>query len=253
MVEVLQLEDVNQYTPDDVLLSLPLSLRKMVTIISSEEHVDPHLYHISSDSAIKTFTPMMSRRTMMNEDRRVARVSCSTNLMGALTGYASLVDDTYGTIGSRDFIEYTLYGIPFDYCVKPKQSLPPDVNHSDERWLVHYSDETEYYPTTAVAKFYVSSMSFTGASKSEVILTIMLTAHKNRESVVLSNDNIADPQHDVVKLTVRARKQSISLGDTKLALYVYTLVDQSKATTRQYSHGLSMMRTFENKYDIYAW
>lgn len=114
------------------------------------EEVNRPLYHISMNNNIKMFTPQVSNRTLGKENRSVPRISTSTSLIGCLNGYQSIMSDINGRSPNGFNGLHTVYELPYQYAIKPSKQLLPDVDNSDEYWLISWKKET-YATTPSVA------------------------------------------------------------------------------------------------------
>lgn len=141
-------------------------VREELRIVTPSELTIPCLLHISKDPGLTRFVPSLSRRGMRSENRSVTRVSTATTLAGCLLGYAS---DLHDFLNRDDGMKvdaskrvkflggYTIYGFRFDVALRPSRKLVPDVEQSDEHWLVPYDEyHTEYRPEVLGKVFYES-------------------------------------------------------------------------------------------------
>lgn len=140
---------------EEVLSRIPEKLHKDLDVLSSKDLNRAALYHISDNDRIREFTPRVTQRMLSGEDRRVPRVSCSLDLAGAIAGH----DGTEHLFNDIDFSGmFTLYAIPFEYCVKPKGNLVADGVQTREHWLVTYNRETESYVPIKLGQFFYESV-----------------------------------------------------------------------------------------------
>lgn len=123
----------------DHLASLRPDYDKVLKVLESTPEV-PNLYHISSNPNIKHFIPMVTRRSIQDEDRSVPRVCVSENLWDCFAGYSAAVEEFHehpdGFLGG-----YVVYALPFKLAVVPNKTVLPDVRETNERWIVGYDPE----------------------------------------------------------------------------------------------------------------
>lgn len=115
--------------------------------------VNRPLYHISMNNDIKRFVPKVSNRTCNKEDRSVPRISTSTSLVGCFNGYQSMLSDMEGRKVKNFNGLFTVYNLPFQYAIKPSYKLLPDVEVTDEYWLISWKRETYGIEPDKVAEF----------------------------------------------------------------------------------------------------
>lgn len=154
--------------------AIPSRLHKKIEVLSADELGRDFLYHLSSDSNIRKFIPQVSNRTMNIEDRSIPRVSTSAHLAGAMSA-AQFVEWDFQD--SRDDFDgrFTVYGIEFEYALKPDRSLLPDRNQTDEYWLISYDRQSEEYKPRKLAEFSVLSLrNFFKAEKWELDIVIQI-------------------------------------------------------------------------------
>lgn len=153
-----QIRDFKFLQPEDVAAGMQ---------IRTVEQVGP-LYHISKDTDIKVFTPTITRRTLEKENKTVSRISTCPTLVGCLMGYQSHDYDfveryTTKSIDGKRKVPfkggYSVYNIPYEYCIEPSRSLLPDQNVTNEHWLCTYSPQTREYSSVQIAKFFFQRIS----------------------------------------------------------------------------------------------
>lgn len=141
--------DENKVAIRDYLASLVGEQIDQLKLFSADE-VNRPLYHISMNNKIKMFTPQVSNRTLGKENRSVPRISTSTSLIGCLNGYQSIMSDINGRSPNGFNGLHTVYQLPYQYAIKPSKQILPDVDNSDEYWLISWKKET-YATTPSVA------------------------------------------------------------------------------------------------------
>lgn len=138
-------EDIKRW-----LSMLPEHKRKLFTLRTKSEVGTPHLYHISRNHDITSFSPNVSTRTLLDEDRSIPRICTATSLAGCLLGYQSQRYD----FETSEYKGWYIYGIPYRYAIRPTAELLPDVGVSDEHWLVTFDPSTVEYLPVVVGKFF---------------------------------------------------------------------------------------------------
>lgn len=144
----------------------PDSVTRACRVEPLEESPIPQLLHISMNTNIKTMEPRISARQMGKEDRTTPRVVAAPTLYGCILAYQSVPSDY---MFSRSRTEqnktnwkngYQIYGIPYEFCLKPDKTLVPDVDHSDETWLVAYNSDTREYHPVPIGRVFCSEFCF---------------------------------------------------------------------------------------------
>lgn len=120
-------------------------------------------YHISPNKDIKTFAPRKIQRTMDYEDELVPRVCTGVTILDCIRGYAVMARDYLkhkATCAGDDkwLGGYTIYAIPYQASVLPKQTMAPMSQWCRERWLVDYLEEEQEYPATVVGKLFIQTI-----------------------------------------------------------------------------------------------
>lgn len=156
-------------TPDiDTFFKLrPPAVKKNCEIVTPDQLGQKLLLHISMDHYRPKFVPSVTRRAMADEDRQVPRISTATTLVGCIVGYSSLLHDFCNPINEkfRDNARtykwegsWAIYGLPFDHALRPNAKLLPDVDRTEEHWLVTYSRDTVSYKPVKVGEFFIESI-----------------------------------------------------------------------------------------------
>jgi hypothetical protein len=145
---------------DSFVALLPGPVAKGVTVVTPHDIGSPVLLHMSRDSKIKKFIPNVTRRTGMDENRSVPRISTAPTLLGCFVGYcAARSDYMYPDYEGKMYKGgWYVYGIPFQHAIKPNTKLLYDQKNSGEHWLVTYSPETREYPAEIMAKVFYSDV-----------------------------------------------------------------------------------------------
>lgn len=134
---------------------LPVSKQGEVKVRDAQEIGQPFLYHISMDHVLRSMTPSVTRRTLSAEDRAVPRISVAPTLAGCILAYQSCGHD----FESDAYNGWYVYGLPYQHAVRPSKHLLPDVEITDEHWLVTFDPQTVVYKPRPVAKFFIERVS----------------------------------------------------------------------------------------------
>jgi hypothetical protein len=142
--------------------ALPEKVQRSVTVVTAETLGQDYMIHISTDTNIRNFVPLIGRRQGRMEDRTVPRVTVAPTLLGAFIGYAESEMCFMEACSNSDPHDdsvwkggWKIYGLPFQACLKPNAKMVNDTRMSDEHWLVRYSQETSVYkPVTLGRCFY---------------------------------------------------------------------------------------------------
>lgn len=139
-------------------------VQRNVQVVTDEDINQSFLLHISTNTNLRKFIPVIGRRQASSEDRTVPRVCVCPTLLGCMIGYAKIEADFHNNIpdGSKDNEGYKggwkIYAFPFLASLRPNKKLVFDADRSDEHWLTSYSPDTaEYIPETA-GKFFFRSI-----------------------------------------------------------------------------------------------
>lgn len=139
----------------EVLSRVPEKLHKHLSVLSKKDLNRHRLFHISDNDRIREFIPRVTDRTLASEDRSVSRIACSTDLAGAIAGHS-------GTEAMFEDLKFngifTIYALPFEFCVKPNGSLVSDGIQTREHWLISYGRETEVYVPVKLGCFFYESI-----------------------------------------------------------------------------------------------
>ena len=153
---------------------LPEESRKELKPVTPQGLKVENLLHMSKDLGIDGFVPTVTRRASENEDHSIARICTAPTLVGCIMGYAADANDffrrptTYNADRSRKVGfrgGWGVYGIPFDHALRPTSKMVPDVERSDEHWLVTYDPDNVVYKPELLAKFFYAHMKFEATAK----------------------------------------------------------------------------------------
>jgi hypothetical protein len=115
---------------EDWLENTSEKVRRNVTIETPESLGVQHLLHISTDTNIRQFVPLIGRRQAPSEDRTVPRVCVCPHLLGCILGYADAVSDFHADGAKQNDAfkgGWKIYGLSFDAALKPNSKLVYDA------------------------------------------------------------------------------------------------------------------------------
>lgn len=112
------------------------------------------LYHMSTDQALGVMIPSVTRRTLSTEDRAVPRISVAPTLAGCILAYQACDYD----FTADEYTGWYVYSLPYEHAVRPNKRLLPDVEMSDEHWLVTFDPDTVAYHPRVAAKFFITDI-----------------------------------------------------------------------------------------------
>lgn len=147
-------------------------VRRNVTVVTPETIHQPYFLHISTDTTIKSFTPIVGRRQSNMEDRTIPRVAVAPTIFGCFIGYAAAHHDFFklASSGKKEDLNYKggwlIYALPFEAALKPSRKLLFDTEMSDEHWLVSYSKRSIEYKPVPVGKVFYRSINLLAKSGS---------------------------------------------------------------------------------------
>jgi hypothetical protein len=122
-----------------------------------------HMLHISTNTTLRKFVPVIGRRQAREEDRTVPRICVCPTLLGCFIGYVKAVWDVENLVANGSKEEdnegykggWFIYAFDHEASLLPNKKMVPDVKRSDERWLTLFSpDHVEYKPQVAGKVFY---------------------------------------------------------------------------------------------------
>jgi len=154
------------------------------------------LLHVSKDTNIKQFIPVIGHRQANQEDRTVPRVTVAPSLLGCLIGYASVHNDFLSLIsdGSKDQMRYKggwkIYALSFKCALKPNNRLVYDASNSDEHWLVAYNKETASMVPEVAGKAFYRSITYVAVSGKEVAADGSMYVEVMKENGIRFSKNI---------------------------------------------------------------
>lgn len=132
------------------------------------------VYHIAQNRQKEMF-PFISKRQGPKEDNTVPRVHVCASLIGCFRGYATMVDNSLmeKPIQSNEdkrksehksFVDYKggyyIHELQVPVALAPTKKLVPDVDDSNELWLVTYNELTKSYPSKVIGKLILCEIVF---------------------------------------------------------------------------------------------
>lgn len=117
-------------------------------IVKNDENLTYPLLHISSDPNIKHFFPRFSHRQIPGEDTSIPRLSTGRSLVGCILGLCSM--NEFGM-----FVIYTPKN--WTYAVIPSKKLLPDIEYTNEHWVLSTDVDNRLLPTEIIGQFYMKS------------------------------------------------------------------------------------------------
>lgn len=150
--------------------SVSEKVRRNVTVVTPTDLDCGYLLHISSDTNIRSFVPLIGRRQAPSEDRTVPRVCVCPHLLGCILGYSQAVDDFHAgtTADAKGKLEskggWKIYGFHYEAALKPNSKLVYDALATDELWLTAYNPTTAEYKPVEMGKAFVRSIRYVARS-----------------------------------------------------------------------------------------
>jgi hypothetical protein len=145
-------------------------VRRNIQFVTPADVPDGRLYHISTNTDIKSFVPLIGRRQMLKEDRTVPRICTAATLLGCFIGYTKALSSDFRIPSTgkeeNEFYKggWKIYGFPFEAGIRPKEALLPDGDESDEHWLVSYDQATAEYEPVVIGKMFIREIRMVATS-----------------------------------------------------------------------------------------
>lgn len=184
-------EDLEQW-----LQSVNERVRRNVTIMTPEDVGQPYMLHISMDTSIKKFIPVIGRRQAPMEDRTIPRITVAPTLLGCLIGFAAsenVFKEYKGRQHEQDLSYkggFKIYAIPYAAALKPTNKLVYDSTMSDEYWLTAYNPETTEYVPTSAGKFFYESITLRARDGKSAEAEVTIYAEITQEGGIQFSKNI---------------------------------------------------------------
>lgn len=151
--------------------------------VSAVEVKQP-LLHISSNPAIRKFTPRIPKSLYDGEDQTVPRVCVSTNLVEVLIGAAWNFVDFQSQV-DYDSLDFVVYGLNTDYAIRPTKKLTQEGLATGELWIVpHRIDMYEIKPTR------MANMSISGVARENGNIFIDFVVDVREEMLLTSTSSL---------------------------------------------------------------
>ncbi|MDH2154281.1 hypothetical protein [Stenotrophomonas sp. GD03657] len=171
----------------EYLLRQTEEMRLNMTLVTPETLGQSMLLHLSYDNAISSFQPYVTKRTAEGEDRTVPRISTAPSLLACLMGYQTELNDFHGrpqvTSADGRKVEFAggwiIYGLPFQYAIRPNNKLVPDASRTDEHWLIAYDKMTTQHTPVRVGKVFYDRVTYKGQDKEypDIYIEMVIEVH----------------------------------------------------------------------------
>lgn len=131
-------------------LSFGEKLLDHFTILSYDE-TKKALYHVSDNPRIKEFTPRFSTRLYTGETKAIMRTSTSPTVLQCHKGLGWIIayDEKRGPL------EQFVYEMEWDWSVKATKKEVPDINYTDEHWLLAFDMDHRVYKGEIISTFFM--------------------------------------------------------------------------------------------------
>jgi len=167
----------------------PDEVARELRVVTPNRLRQPYLLHMSKNTQLTMFSPQVTRRVLADENRSIPRISTAPTLAGCLMSYSSdLTDFAKQQNGlSADGREvkfrggWAIYALPFDLALRPSRRLVPDVNATDEHWLVSYDAEHRSYPAEMIGRFFYEQVSYIARGRQRITEIVMYVEVKTKE------------------------------------------------------------------------
>ena len=175
----------------------PDKVQRNVKVVTPEDIEQSFLLHISKDTNLKKFIPVIGVRQQNGEDRTMPRVSVAPTLLGCFIGYAATALDLVSSKeqSSNEYEKFkggfVIYSVEFKAALKPNIKLLPDTNWTDEHWLVAYSKDTSSYVPEAAGKLFYQSVRFITKSGKAPDVDVVIYIEVTRDDGVTFSKNIS--------------------------------------------------------------
>jgi len=192
---------------EDHILTYPDSKSKELTVFTRDEIGE--LYHISKDTTIREFTPRFSKRQMSTEDITISRVVSCPTIYGCILAYSSMHADYTNLITKINDKDstwkggYVIYRLDYEFGLSPSSKLVPDVNYTDEKWLVAYNELTKGYRPTKVGKIFAQQITYKPTDdKLPTIESILFIEVNDSKGIQLSKNIKLDKGYWIIELPI---------------------------------------------------
>lgn len=166
-------------------------VEKNARIITPDDEQSEVMLHISSNTSIKKFIPVIGNRQAKSEDRTTPRVCVANTVLGCILGYVALNHDMEELPEPQSGYKggWRIYGFNYQACLKPNKNLVFDADRSNEHWLVTYSEDTrEFIPFEAGTFFWTQNTLESRSDKYPVRTVVLLFEIKADEGIWFSKN-----------------------------------------------------------------
>jgi hypothetical protein len=149
----------------------PANIQQASKIVTPEDYPSPYMFHISKNTKIKEFVPVIGHRQAESEDRTTPRICVCPYLIGCMIGYSSVENDffinkEYDKESKVPFKGgWKIYAFDYEGALKPTKKLVYDAKNSDECWLTTYNEETQKYTAKIVGEFFYTAITYRARDK----------------------------------------------------------------------------------------
>ena len=171
-------------------------VKSNLEVITPEGLGQDYFLRISMDKMPKEgYAPRISHRQASSEDRTVPRITCAPTLLGCFLGYATVVQDFINfdpkkQEHSRYKQGYYIYSLDFQEALRPNNKLVYDQSHTDEHWLVPYSEETRYYQGRLIGKVFITKLERESRTNAEPYQQVTFFIEINKDDGIYFGKNV---------------------------------------------------------------
>ncbi len=208
---------------DEFINNLPNKIKDNIKIVESTD-TQPFVLRIDNKTP-KYFEPLVPLSTSSDEDRSLPRVCVSSNLTDAILGIARLpkmfiennfyneaVDPDAGINKKSNIFHISL--IPYNYAVKANEKLLPDVELTNEMWLVGYNKDNQKYYPEVVGHMFITNINITYKEHNNKKPLVYLDCYINIEKDI---DVYLKPNRKVSKGYYNLKIEKDNNGDLRLS------------------------------------
>lgn len=149
----------------------PGSTRKEMKLVTAKDIGQDFVLRIDMVPP-KVFTPRLPMSTSKKEDKSVPRISSCAHVLGCLDGYGRYRPDVQD--GSDKEIQkfngykggYILQVIDFEAGIRPSNKLVPEVDYTNEIWLVNFNKDQASVKSKPIGKMFITRFTFVPVSHS---------------------------------------------------------------------------------------
>lgn len=145
-------EELKQAARDYIALHFGKKGDEMIEMV--ERVGNESLYHISTSPNLKGFVPKISDKRYPGETVQIPRASFGKSIAECILGYGGFYN-VYRFEPKWDGI-YRVYEPVWDLAFKPSKVLVPDVQWTNEHWLLFFKPELFNTPAEKSCEFFVT-------------------------------------------------------------------------------------------------